>query len=101
MELVIKKTTIDVIREDGDPKLYTDSLLLYKVKQKLNSMGFDFIKKRMWKDGHMVDDDQQYLRDRKHKGHPKMVYWNRHAVYGAWDDYNKGYVTLIFDQTVA
>ena len=42
-----------------------ESLLLYHVKKILNSQGYDFIKKRMWRDGHLVDDMQQYLRERK------------------------------------
>lgn len=59
-----------VIREEGDPKLNAgfagnESLLLHRVKVQLNQEGFDFIKKRMHKDGHMVDEFQQYLRERK------------------------------------
>jgi hypothetical protein len=60
-----------VVREDGDPvfsgvrNAKGESRLLYHVKQYLNQHGYDFIKKRMWRDGHLVDDMQQYLRERK------------------------------------
>jgi len=60
-----------VEREKGDKKCYGvvnasgESLLLHKVKKILNADGFDFVKRRMWKDGHLVDSGQQYLRERK------------------------------------
>ncbi len=60
-----------VEHEPGDRKFYGrvhaagESALLYAIKTQLNSRGYDFIKKRMWKDGHMVDEYQQYLRERK------------------------------------
>lgn len=41
-----------------------ESLLLYHVKTMLLRMGYDVIKKRMWKDGHLVDDSRQYVRTR-------------------------------------
>jgi len=70
VELNYRKGTCTVTREDGDPKLYGgswgsgESQLLYWIKRTLNSCGHDLIKKRMWKDGHMVSDDQLYLRTR-------------------------------------
>lgn len=39
-----------------------DSLLLYKIKNLLNKAGANLIKKRMWKDGHLVSDYAQYIR---------------------------------------
>jgi hypothetical protein len=61
---------VEVKKEKGDPIFHrsgwadAESTFLYHVKQELEKQGFDCIKKRMWKDGHMVDDEQQYIRDR-------------------------------------
>jgi hypothetical protein len=58
-----------------------------------------FIKKRMWKDGHLVDDMQQYLRTK----YPVMfhgkrclvaLYNNNWAINGLEKDWNKGMVVL-------
>ena len=71
MKVILTPPTCQVIREDGDPvfrgnhNAAGESRLLYHVKHYLNGCGHDFIKKRMWKDGHLVDDMQQYLRERK------------------------------------
>ena len=90
-----------VTREPGDPMVYGkaygkgESLLLHHIKLKLNAMGFDFIKKRMCKDGHLVDDLQQYIRTRKA---PFLMLFNQHwAIAGLEEDYNDfGQVTLKF-----
>lgn len=53
-------------RRRGDTKYYTESTLLHHVKLALIAQGFDVIKKRMWKDGHMMgSDNMQYIRSRK------------------------------------
>jgi len=58
-------------REKGDPQFRDsewgsgESRLLYHIKKVLNAEGWDFIKKRMYKDGHLVSDQQLYLRERK------------------------------------
>jgi hypothetical protein len=102
MKVTLEENTCTVTREEGDPKFYGvkggagESRLLHRVKQVLNARteGPVFIKKLMWKDGHMVDDLQHYLRTRK----PPYIYiyngsW---AIEGAEADYNKdGQVTLI------
>lgn len=65
-----------VEKEEGDPHFSGihnaagESRLLYHLKLHLNTLTdasgqhYDFIKKRMWRDGHLVDDMQQYLRER-------------------------------------
>jgi len=64
---------LTVIREPGDPAPFNpieargESTLLHHIKKKLNAAGFDLIKKRAWKDGHLLDERQQYLRTRNHK----------------------------------
>jgi hypothetical protein len=92
-----------VTREEGDPKYYGtvngagESRLLHHVKRILNARGYDLVKKRMWKDGHLMDDMQQYLRTRKPTGDPRKdiyIYNGNWAVRGANDSFNKGAVTL-------
>ena len=99
-----------VTREPGDPvfsgnkNAAGESRLLHHIKNILNQRGYDLIKKRMWKDGHLVDNMQQYLRTRKPTGNPnKDIYiWNgMWAVNGA-DFYLRrdGEVTLIVETNV-
>lgn len=94
-----------VTKEPGDPKFSGivnaagESRLLYHIKKILNARGYDLIKKRMYKDGHLMSDMQQYLRARKKSGDPdKDIYiyngmWN---VRGAEEYLNRdGKVGLI------
>lgn len=83
-----------IIKEDSDPKVYNESLLYHKIKKKLIEMGYDVIKKRMWKDGHMVSDNQHYIRSRKFKEGCWCV-WDTHwQIRQLQTDYNKGRVTM-------
>lgn len=98
----VKSVTIK--REETDPvfsgvaNAAGESRLLYHLKQKLNKMGFNFIKKRMWRDGHMVDDMQQYLRPRKIGNKPENNFclFNWHwAICGLDEDLKKdGEITI-------
>ena len=99
MELKFNGTVLEVTREAGDPKYYGtlnaagESRLLYAIKKKLNGMGFDLIKKRMWKDGHLVDGMQQYLRARKATGYRDKdiaLYNMSWAIDGLNDRFNEG-----------
>lgn len=93
-----------VTREPGDPifsgiaNAKGESRLLYHVKKILNTRGYDLIKKRMAKDGHLVDDMQQYLRSRKPAGDPAnciCIYNDQWAIEGADDVLRRnGKVTL-------
>lgn len=85
-----------VTREDSDPRFsnggYADaeSTLLYHVKKELVKMGYDVIKKRMWKDGNMVDDSQQYVRSRNLKDPTAFAVYNDcYATSNAGLDFNK------------
>lgn len=103
MKIEFKENSVLVTREDGDPAYYGignaagESKLFYAIKNKLNAEGFDLIKKRMWKDGHLVSDIQQYIRTRKPTGNSEKdiyihnTFW---AIRGAEEDYNKGSVCL-------
>ena len=80
MRVIRDGMRLTVIREAGDPVFRDgewgsgESRLLYHVKKKIiagkvENWGLfltDIIKKRMWKDGHLVDDSQLYLRSRKY-----------------------------------
>lgn len=63
----------ECIKEPNDPYFkhgYSEpeSTFLHHVKKELQKQGFDLIKKRMWKDGNMVDDTQQWIRTKCKKG---------------------------------
>lgn len=105
--------TCIVEREDDDDKFYGElnaageSRLLYHVKRTLQRMGHDVIKKRMHKDGHMVDEMQQYVRTREPTGNSDRdfaILNNSFALRGANEVWNeKGRVELkvvfgIFDE---
>jgi hypothetical protein len=93
-----------VTKEPGDPRFSGnvnaagESRLLHHVKKILNERGYDLIKKRMWKDGHLVDDMQQYLRTRKksdngmHDIYIYNGYWNAMGADGLLN--RDGSVTL-------
>ncbi len=96
MKVILNEHTLTVTREKGDPKIYSESLLLHKVKLELIKQGHDAIKKRMWRDGHMYGDDTtQYIRSRNmskkfQDSHDFiMVYDNDYALRASYKDYNK------------
>lgn len=72
LDLQTKKCS--VIKEKNDKKYHRgyalpESTFLFHVKRELIKQGYDVIKKRMWRDGHMVDDLQQYIRTRNYSLH--------------------------------
>jgi hypothetical protein len=104
MLIRIEGNTLSVTREKGDPKIKppgwgrgmvptdSDSTLLYHIKKALNACGCDMIKKQMSKDGHLVDEIQQYLRTRSPRSNGPHIYVsNAHwAIRGNDEDYNNG-----------
>lgn len=110
MKVEIKGFACIITKEPGDPHFSGvvnakgESRLLYHIKKILNTQGYDLIKKRMNKDGHLVDEMQQYLRTRKPSGNPeKDIYiWNTmFAIHGAEEPLNKtGTVILSVDTDV-
>jgi hypothetical protein len=93
---------IKAIKEPEDINYYGivnaagESKLLYKVKTELNKKGFELIKKRMWKDGHLVDDMQQYLKTREGSKTPHIYIYNTAwAINGLEDDWNKNGEVLL------
>ena len=93
-----------VEREPGDRRYrrggygsLAESHLLHHVKEALNKQGYNFIKKRMWRDGHMVDENQSYLRERvARKGKRCLTIRNgSFAIYEAGERFNiDGMVSL-------
>ena len=101
MKVTLKDGRCIVEREPGDPKFHGvtnaagESRLLHHVKRELNKQGFDFVKKRMWKDGHLVDNLQQYLRERRPvDGRVLAIYNDAWAIRGAEVDFNAGRASL-------
>jgi hypothetical protein len=94
MKVIVEKGIgkVTIIKEHGDPIFrYSgwsnpESCFLHRVKKELLKQGFDCIKKRMWRDGYMVGDTVQYIRDTKHK----WCIWNSsYAIYDAGEKFNK------------
>lgn len=100
MRLKLTGNKCIVTREPGDPLYYGvvnaagESRLLHAIKKQLNAQGYDLIKKRMHKDGHLVDDMQQYLRSRNTSGDVIAIYNPSWALRGAEVDFNNGQVIL-------
>jgi hypothetical protein len=99
---------LTVIREPGDPAFSGDaeargeSRLLYHLKLLLNRAGFDLIKKRMHKDGHLVDEVQQYLRTRgRTPGLPHIFLHNEYwQLRGLDEDFRRDgrvVLSIVFD----
>ena len=96
MKVKIEGLHCIVTKEPGDPVFRNsgwasaESTFLYHVKKALIAQGHDVIKKRMWKDGHMMDERQQYIRTRSRRSpKPHLYIWNDSwAVYDAGREFN-------------
>ena len=94
-----------IYREPGDPLFRpnrsrhswsppgwygAESRLLYNVQKALNRRGYDLLKKRMWRDGHMFGSDHtQYLRSHNIKAIPSLyIYHADYALEVAAESYN-------------
>ena len=67
-----------------------ESRLLYNVLKVLNGRGYDLIKKKVWRDGHMFGSDHtQYLRSRTLKAIPSLfIYHADYALEVAAESFN-------------
>jgi hypothetical protein len=107
---LLKGNQCVVTKEPGDPRFSkgtwgdAESRFLYHVKLELIKQGYDVIKKRMWHDGHIVDDTNQYIRTRKPSGVPQhdiYVYNGMYDTYDAGEEFNRdGTYTLMVDREV-
>uniref|UniRef100_A0A6M3JS70 Uncharacterized protein n=1 Tax=viral metagenome TaxID=1070528 RepID=A0A6M3JS70_9ZZZZ len=108
MKVTFDKSSMTVEKEHGDKNFYNtdwasgESTFLHCLKKVLNNCGFDLIKKRMWKDGHLVDADQLYLRTRNPSGDSAkdIMLYNAHwQINGLDKDWNQsGKCTLALVQ---
>ena len=77
MRLTVERGQLLVEKTDGDPRfkngfpdargyygVLAESTFLYHVKKVLLAHGLDCIKKRVWRDGGLVDETQQWVRTR-------------------------------------
>jgi hypothetical protein len=81
-----------------------ESRLLHHVLRILNARGYDLIKKRMWRDGHMVGTEHtQYLRSRSIKCIPSLcIYHANSAIVIAAEVFNNlGRVALAVEYGLA
>lgn len=102
MKIKINNNTCKIIKESNDPKFYEimhgsgESRLLHHIKLELNKQGYDLIKKRMHKDGHLVCDLQQYLRSRNtEKPDAIMIHNSNWAIAGAEKSFNSNGETTL------
>lgn len=86
MKVEINRNSVIVTREATDRKIYKESLFYYLAAKELKKQGHDVVKKLMYKDGHMVSDNQYYIRERKWKW---SAYDNYFALRFVYERYNK------------
>jgi len=95
VKLNIEKKTCQIVKEKNDKRFKisgwasAESTFLYNVLKELKDEGYDFIKKRMCKDGHLVDDHQQYIRTRNIKRkHVVCIFNGCYALYDIGLEFN-------------
>lgn len=79
--------SIVVDRQNG-PKIYSESAFWHQLKTELQKQGYDVIKKLMWKDGHLTDDNLYYVRSRKYTPDSFMISAGDSAIRFVYEDYN-------------
>lgn len=98
MKIKIEGRSMVLTREKSDKRPSSDSHLLYTLKKVLNlKPGYDLVKVRMWKDGHLTNDTQQYLRSRRLTPGTEhvMIYHERYMVENAAKEFwSRGSVML-------
>ena len=106
MKVELKENICVITREKGDLKFYGvvnaagESKLLHHIKLKLNEQGHKVIKKRMHKDGHLVDEMQQYLVTKKGYEPSFMIHNSNWAIEGAEVEFNIGQVALTLTRDI-
>jgi hypothetical protein len=106
MKVTLNKYNLEVKKETGDKNIYSESTFLHKIKKELIKQGYDVIKKRMAKDGHMFGSDTtQYIRSRDTKENRKMggfyVYDGNYALKLSYEDYNmKGVMSFNVERNI-
>jgi hypothetical protein len=83
-----------VVERGASPKIYSESALMHKVKLELLAQGYDVIKKLMWKDGHLVDEWQHYIRERNYEW---AIYDAEWVIRRTYVDFNAGNLVLAWE----
>jgi hypothetical protein len=93
IELSHDGNKITVYRESSDRKYgKRESQFYYDLKKAISEkFGVDVVKKLAHKDGHLVDDNQYYIRHRKGEW---CIYYEDHALRYVTEDFDAGKVTL-------
>jgi len=117
MKIQFSGNNITVVREKNDPRFYGakeakgESNFFFWLKKQFALLRSDlpanfpsqWIKKRAWKDGHMLDEMQQYLRSRKPISkrdgveYYLCIYNGMWAIQGADYYWNQGSVRLTME----
>ena len=92
MKLTNSGNVLTVTRESGDPRMPSESAFWYALKNRLNALGFDFIKRNPGKDGHLTSAPY-YLRDRKWRA---GLHDGDYAIRMLHLDYNRGEARLLW-----
>ena len=80
------------IRREWDPRVYRESTLYRHIARKLRELGHDVVVKRMAKDGHLRDDKEFYIRERRWKW---ALYFGHWQIRNPHTDYNHGELVLM------
>ena len=103
MRAVFEDGSVTFLKDQGDPRFHGakhakgEHALFRFITRWLNAHGFNLIKKRAQKDGHMVGDEYQpYIRcaSRQKSAPNVMILSGFYALHGANEDWNKGNVQL-------
>jgi hypothetical protein len=100
MKLKFDDNSLIVTRTKEDQTFKNESHFLHWVKRKLQDLGYDVIKKLMWKDGHLVSDTQHYIRSRNMRRNWVMIYSDHYAIADLGEEFNeKGEVRLAVEKS--
>lgn len=92
MDVQIHEEDCSVVVTSQGERVKTASQLLYRIRRELQKQGYDVIKKRMWKDGHMVSDSEHYLRERKWR----FVIWHpNYMVENLAGEFNRNGIVIL------
>jgi hypothetical protein len=90
MRLEQTKGRIKLMREYSEPYVRNESDLFLRLRNVLIRLGYDVIKKLMWKDGHLVDEYEHYVRSR-HVNRPDAfaIYDSDYVIRSSAQEYNR------------
>lgn len=92
----VRPGTVTLRRQPGEPAVKNESGLFHRLRNTLQELGEDVIKKEMGKDGHLVSDKVYYVRSRKTTSPGAYALLDdQYALRNSASEYNRnGNVTL-------